>query len=353
MIGGEPMTEMTPWFRGFSRNSAIKKIGDNKYLIRGRYTADTNEDMLHITELPIGISSNSYKEFLATLLANSKPSGKTTGRGKGKGSLTRRSVSCQYKIRDFRNNSAGNKVDFKVFFEKDTLCQYILDAVDQDKDGVTDFERNMKLVTTLSFPGKLVLRDRNGGLYVYASIEDIFKDFFSLRMEYYEKRRKVLLKDYKEEADLVNIKAKFVQDVIEGRVIIFDSDKKKSYSKTDVSAQLEKLEYPKMVDKVLYALKEIKPADLDKADYEFLLGMKISALTREKVEELLAEMNELVNKYKTLKAKTAGDLWVEDLDNIEKQYHKDMKEFESELVKELEWGSVKKETKPKGKNKKN
>jgi DNA topoisomerase-2 len=332
MMKDEPIEELVPWFRGFTRNQAIKKIGENRYIIKGRYSADTNDDTLHITELPIGISTDSYKEFLSSFLAIKPKKDKEK-------SPTRRSGSSQYKIKDFRNNSAGNKIDFTIFFEKDTLCQYMVDSAVADKDGLTIFEKNLKLGTTLSFPGKMVLRDRDGSLMVYSSINDILKDFYSVRLEFYKKRHAMLLKDYKEEAELVNVKAKFVNYVIEGKIILFDTNKKKSRSKEEVSEQLVQLGFPKMIDKVLVPLDEIKEADKESADYEFLLSMRLSSLTREKIEELMAELKELTDKYKTLKGKTCYDLWEEDLIAFETQYNKDMKEYEAELVKEFAWGT--------------
>jgi DNA topoisomerase-2 len=68
LMKNEDTEEMVPWFRGFSRNPAIKKIGENRFVIKGRYSADTNTDILHVTELPVGVSTNAYKEFLTTLL---------------------------------------------------------------------------------------------------------------------------------------------------------------------------------------------------------------------------------------------------------------------------------------------
>ncbi len=335
LMKNEPTEEMTPWFRGFTRNSAIKKIGDCRYVVKGRYSADTNNDILSVTELPIGISTNAYKEFLTSLLVVKTPSKKDKASPK-------RTVTSPYKIKDFRNNSAGNKVDFTIFFEKDTLCQCLVDSAVADKDGLTTFEKNFKLGTTLSFPGKMTLRDRHGGLMVYSSIDEILREFYTLRLEYYEKRHKMLIKDYKDEYELVNIKAKFVKDVIEGTIIIFDPSKKKSYTEEEVSEQLVKLKYPKMLDKMIIQLDKLAEkdeSDIEKANYDYLIGMKLSSLTKKRVEELLAELKVLKDKYNTLKGKSATDLWEEDLVEFEAQYAKDMKEYDAMLAEEFAWGN--------------
>jgi DNA topoisomerase-2 len=341
----EDTEEMTPWFRGFTRNAAIKKIGDCRYVVKGRYSADTNNDILYVTELPVGISTNAYKEFLTSLLIVKTPAKKDK---------SPKRVNNPYKIKDFRNNSAGNKVDFTIFFEKDTLCQCLVDSAVADKDGLTTFEKNFKLGTTLSFPGKMTLRDRDGALVVYSSIDEILRAFYSLRIEFYEKRHKMLIKDYKEEYELVNIKAKFVKDVIEGNIIIFDPSKKKSYTEEEVSAQLIKLEYPKMLDKSLVYLdkfQELDETDKEKANYDYLIGMKLSSLTKKRVEELLGELKILKEKYNILKGKTPIDLWEEDLVIFETQYAKDNKEYEAILAEEFAWGTENEGSSAKGKGK--
>ncbi len=344
LMKGEEIEEMIPWFRGFSRNAAIKKIGDCRYVVKGRYSADPNTDILNITELPIGTSTDSYKEFLTTLLIAKTPTKKDKEKGSKKSS-----PSNPYRIKDFRNNSGGNKIDFTVFFEKDTLCQCLVDSATADKDGLTNFEKNFKLGTTLSFPGKMVLRNSVGALVVYNNINDILREFYELRLDFYHKRHKMLLKDYKDEYELVNIKAQFVRDVIEGVIVIFDPSKKKSYTEEEITQQLEKQDYPKMVDKVLVHLDKLSDEDKEKGNYDFLIGMKLSSLTKKRVDELLAELKVLKDKYNTLKAKTAKDLWEEDLSAFESQYAKDMKEFDAALAEEYAWGKDSDSSSAKGK----
>lgn len=49
-------------------------------------------------------------------------------------------------------------------------------------------------------------------------------------------------------------------------------------------------------------------------DYEYLLGMKLWALTLEKKNELLKKKDEKFQEYEVLKKKSPSDLWNEDLD---------------------------------------
>ena len=63
--------------------------------------------------------------------------------------------------------------------------------------------------------------------------------------------------------------------------------------------------------------------------------MKIYSLTKERVEELMAEMNAIMDKYNTLKEKTSFDLWEEDIKEFETQYSKTLRNLRLNLLKSL------------------
>ena len=61
---------------------------------------------------------------------------------------------------------------------------------------------------------------------------------------------------------------------------------------------------------------EIEQGSLEKA-YDYLLSMKIWSLTMEKVQSLQRQAGEKKEELDTLNAKTARDLWLEDLEELE------------------------------------
>lgn len=68
-LDGLEFEEMSPWYRGF--RGAIEKIGANKYSITGIYEIVDDTTMI-ISELPIGMWTQTYKEFLEeNLVGNS------------------------------------------------------------------------------------------------------------------------------------------------------------------------------------------------------------------------------------------------------------------------------------------
>jgi len=55
---------------------------------------------------------------------------------------------------------------------------------------------------------------------------------------------------------------------------------------------------------------------MEKENFDYLLGMTMWSLTREKKEDLLRQRDEKIAELKRLQARTPIDLWKEDLDNL-------------------------------------
>lgn len=61
---------------------------------------------------------------------------------------------------------------------------------------------------------------------------------------------------------------------------------------------------------------EDKQTEDSSEDYEYLLGMKLWALTLERKNELLKKRDEKMVELQTLQKKSPSDLWIEDLDAL-------------------------------------
>ena len=123
---------------------------------------------------------------------------------------------------------------------------------------------------------------------------------------------------------LCNIKVKFILDVIEGRIKI------NNQSKAIVIQQLEKRKYPKMLEHRLITLEDLlkeSSSQQSEANYDFLIKMPIYNLTKERIEELKKERDELQVEYDKLKVATVAQLWNKDLNVFETAYKKFMKSY--------------------------
>jgi len=68
LLRDEEPVEMTPWYRGFK--GTIERQTQDKYLVSGSWNK-IDDTTLEITELPIKTWTQTYKEFLESLVTGS------------------------------------------------------------------------------------------------------------------------------------------------------------------------------------------------------------------------------------------------------------------------------------------
>ena len=73
-LAGEKYVEMKPWYKGFRQR--YTRFEDNTYITKGNYTIKGNT--LKITELPIGVWTEKYKETIESFLIDSKNPNKSS-----------------------------------------------------------------------------------------------------------------------------------------------------------------------------------------------------------------------------------------------------------------------------------
>ena len=159
----------------------------------------------------------------------------------------------------------------------------------------------MKLTTSLS-TNNMVLHDIDNNLVKFESPLDIIKYHFNVRLDYYKLRKEHLIKNFKKDISILEIKVRFIMDFINDKIKI---SKKK---KTEIINQLVELEYPNIND--------IDTKFNDPSGYDFLLKMPIYNLTEEKIDEFNKNLNKIKADYESLKGKTLDDLWTDDIDNL-------------------------------------
>ena len=106
----------------------------------------------------------------------------------------------------------------------------------------------------------------------FHNIESIILHWFQVRKEIYVKRRDYMLKQLKQELDIIKFKVKFIGEIIE------DTIKIKNVKKNVLIQSLVEKNYPK-----------ISLKDNVEANYDYLLGMDLYKLTTEEIDELKKE----------------------------------------------------------------
>jgi DNA topoisomerase-2 len=266
------LKELKPYYSGFTgriQKTFDKKIpGKFRYLTYGIYEV-IDEFTLKITELPIGVWIQNYKEFLSELCLN--------------GNM----------LRDFENSVHNHKINFTLYFNNGELQKLI---------KTDTIEKVLKLTSSISISNMNVYK--NNEIVNYSDPNAILADYAHMRLELYVKRKEHYTKVLINELELLKYRRKFIKMVIDKKLIIFKKQKQ------ELVKELEELEFPQL------------STDINsKSSFDYLVGMSMWSLTNEKVDELENKYNdkkEELHKYKSI---TVEELWIKELDELEKVYH--------------------------------
>jgi DNA topoisomerase-2 len=174
ILDGKTPTKLVPYYKGFGGTITPRGDDDGCFECRGVYEISRNGDdtIMHVTEIPIGISIERYKEFLVHA--------ETTG-----------------KIKTFSNNSNDTDVDFTI---------EVPGTVHPEK-----IEREFSLTSTISTTNMNLLAE--GSVVKFENAEAIARHFCERRLAAYEKRRENILKSVNEKiAELMN-RIKFINSI--------------------------------------------------------------------------------------------------------------------------------------------
>jgi DNA topoisomerase-2 len=163
ILNREPMVPMNPWYRGFT--GRIEKKDDHTWTAYG-----TVKDGI-VTDLPPGLWTQDYKEYLDNLI--------DAGR-----------------IQKYENQSTDTKPHFTIYGGKIEVPQ---------KDLRTT---NMYLVTP-------------SGIRKFDSAEEILFEYTKIKLQFYKARKKHMKKVLEEKITSLDEKARFIDLVIKGKLVVF------------------------------------------------------------------------------------------------------------------------------------
>ena len=156
MMAGEGMEPMIPWFRGFK--GTVTPLGQDRYQFGG-LIKQTGDNEVEVTELPIRMWTQDFKERLVEIIKAEK-AGSTSW------------------IKDYEDYNDHNNVHFVIRMED----KYMKQALDEGLE--TRFKLTKSIATS-----NLVAFDAEGRITKYAGVEDIMKEFYGIRLKFYEKRK--------------------------------------------------------------------------------------------------------------------------------------------------------------------
>lgn len=275
LMNEEALEPMHPWYRGFK--GTIVQENASRYRVSGIINK-IDSTTIEITELPLKIWTQTYKEQLELWIAGSDKQPAW--------------------IKDYREYHTDSKVHFVI-----TLTEESMKAA--EKEGL---EQKFKLVSTLS-TSNIVNFDLEGRIRKYADVNEIMHHFFDLRKEYYMKRKEQMLGQLTFELTRLENKVRFVMEIIGGQLKVQNRKKK------ELLGELKARKYaPITKNSVQDDVQNEEEKEIETHGYDYLLSMPIWSLTNEKVESLTSEKVQKETQVQLLIGKTPLDLWRTDLD---------------------------------------
>ena len=262
------LTELNPWYRGFKGD--ISKSGDNRFTTEGIVEENTKMSK-KVTELPIGLWTNKFKEFCEDLVVEKK-------------------------LKSMKNYSTTRDVEF---------------ILTESSDGLSCNKDNLKLESYV-YTSNMVMFNQNNQLRKYDMVDEIINEFCEVRYDYYIRRKKYQIGLLENEIRYLTNKQRFVQAVINEEL------------------QLMNMPEDMLIEELKSAEYDEEP---NCGGYDYLLRMQVRTFTAEKVAQLDKDIDNLSQKLETLQDTTEEQIWLNELDEFEKKYSLWLKDMGNRVPK--------------------
>ncbi|XQJ28471.1 DNA topoisomerase ii [Leishmania guyanensis] len=307
LMRGEEVHKMQPWYFGFTGTMEEKEPG--KFISHGRYEVRP-DGVVCITELPIGVWTQTYKKFLED--------------------MREKELVVQY-----REHTTDVTVDFEVFLHPQVLEQWVAQDVVEERLQLKEYVHATNIIAF----------NKEGQITKYWDAESVLKDFYLVRLDYYAKRKDYLLGELRRLTSKLENMVRFVREVVEGTLVVtkrkkkelledlqgrlylpFPPHAKKKLSSTTVEEEGgEAAPTTQNSEEDVLGMGSAADGGVDDGDaetpevrratrnYDYLLGMKLWSLTAEMIARLEAQLARARHDTATMEARTPKDMWMEDL----------------------------------------
>jgi DNA topoisomerase-2 len=243
-----------PFFNGF--NGDIEAGDDNGWLIKGKFVKLTNSKV-KITEIPIGYNLKGYLKVLDTL--------------EEKGI-----------INSYVDKSNDDIFEFIVTFPRGVLTKL-------DDDKILDTLKLIRRVTE-----NYTAIDEDNKVRVFENIGEIMDYYIDVKLRYMQKRKDYLIETYVNDIKYLISRYVFVKMIVDKKLEIGN------VPKADIEEKLD------TIDKIIKK----------EGSYDYLLNMRISSLTAEKLKELQDMIYSKKSDLDEIRQSSLQDMWLTDLKGI-------------------------------------
>lgn len=242
---------LIPWFKGFT--GKVEALSEKQYQIFGSFKRE-GATTIHVTELPVGVYLDQYKEHLNKLIESGF-------------------------IKDYDSHSTDTKFHFKLTCPKSAL---------QESDD--SLMSKLKLVSKVSENLTVWITDNDTNkIKAFKDANELLEYFVSVRLPYYEKRRLALITQLNHDLEILEEKSKFIEYYLENSIAI------SKMKKTELYKTLESNGFKNI---------------------EVLLSIKIYNLTLEAIETLNKSIKKTLKEIKSLESTNATKMYIDDLTNF-------------------------------------
>jgi DNA topoisomerase-2 len=244
MIRGQEPTPLMPWYKNF--NGTIEETSPHNYTTTGKYRREGK--YIYITELPINVWSEPYVEYLESIDLFKKIS----------------------------HTNSGDVIDITIELSNASVI------VNPDI---------LKLTSTFK-TSNMHLFDAEQKIKRYDTPVDILKEFYTLRLVYYQKRREYMLNQLQKELGMISSKVKFIKMV-----------------------RNNELDIRQDTQVVVSFLKHHKFCQVD-GKYEYLLNMSMRMLTEDNIRRLMNQEQQKREELNDVEHSTPKHMWLAELNTL-------------------------------------
>jgi len=243
---------LEPYFGGFT---GVVEPGENtgQWLIKGS-VEKTGVNKVLISEVPVGYSLKGYLKILDDL-------------------------EDKKIIQSYRDKSEDDNFLFDVSIPSKSLSEW---------DDNTLLEK-LKLQKTVT--ENYTCTDENNKIKIFKSVKDIIDYYIKIKLEYVQKRKDNQIQKFENDIRLDYSKYLFI------KMIVSDELKINKRKKEQIEKDLEKV--PKILQR--------------DGSWDYLLGMAISSLTKERMDKLELDIKTKKTLLDVLKKSSVEDIWLQEI----------------------------------------
>jgi len=244
-------SKILPYFRGY-KGRVVDEEG--KLVMYGQF--ELKSDYIEIIEVPLKYSWKKYKQHLEDWVDEGYIKDfKIDGDG------DEDAIEVSYKIYGYSEEKFGAPPSYETLLLKDTLQKETISVLDETHQHILSFD----------------------------NVYELLSHYSKIRLKKYEERRQLRITYLKDQFPHLQLKYKFVLEVMEGTLKIHRRDE------ADIYADMDTRGYP----------------------HEFL-GMSIRSFTKQKLAEIQNEIQKIQDEIEYLLKTTDIALWRGELDELER-----------------------------------